>query len=74
VVRRIALNPGEQRDVTVRVEPQMLSIFNPAKDQWEVVGGEYKIWAGGSSGNLPLSTTITLGGESKASSEGDAYR
>jgi beta-glucosidase len=34
---KIALGPGEQKDVTVKVEPQMVSVFNPDKNLWEVV-------------------------------------
>lgn len=71
---RVALRPGEQRDVTVGVEPQMLSVFNPDKNQWEIVAGEYKVWAGGSSRNLPLSATITLSGETVASAEGEGHQ
>ena len=41
----------------------MLSIFNPDKDAWEIVPGEYKVWAGASSRDLPLSTAIALGGK-----------
>jgi beta-glucosidase len=40
---KIALGPGEQKDVTVKVEPQMVSVFNPDKNLWEVVPGEYKV-------------------------------
>jgi beta-glucosidase len=60
---KIALGPGEQEDVTVKVEPQMISVFNPDKNLWEVVPGEYKVWAGGSSRDLPLSATISPSGK-----------
>jgi beta-glucosidase len=60
---KIALGPGEQKDVTVKVDPQMVSVFNPDKNVWEVVPSEYKVWAGGSSRDLPLSATITLSGK-----------
>jgi beta-glucosidase len=60
---KIALSPGEQKDVTVKVEPQMVSVFNPDKNLWEVVPGEYKVWAGGSSRDLPLRATIALSGK-----------
>ena len=56
-----ALGPGEQKDVTVKVDPQMVSIFDLDKNSWEVVPGEYKVWVGRSSRDLPLSATITLG-------------
>jgi beta-glucosidase len=60
---KIALSPGEQKEMTVKVDPQMVSVFNPTKNLWEVVPGEYKVWAGGSSRDLPLSATITLSGK-----------
>jgi beta-glucosidase len=43
------------------VDPHYLSIFNPDKDAWELVPGDYKVWAGGSSRDLPLSETVKLG-------------
>jgi beta-glucosidase len=60
---KVALGPGDQKDVTVKVDPQMVSVFNPDKNLWEVVPGEYKVWAGGSSRDLPLSATISLNGK-----------
>jgi beta-glucosidase len=60
---KVVLGPGEQKDVMVKVYPQMVSVFNPDKDRWEIVPGDYKIWAGGSSRDLPLSTTIAMGGK-----------
>jgi beta-glucosidase len=71
---KIALGPGEQKEVTVKVEPQMLSVFNPDKNLWEVAPGEYKVWAGGSSRDLPLSATIVLNGEVASPAEGEAHR
>jgi len=58
---KIALEPGEQKEVTVTVEPLMLSVFNVDKNAWEIMPGEYKIWAGPSSRELPLSTALHLG-------------
>lgn len=60
---RVALGPGEQKDVTVKVDLPMISVFNAEKNLWEVVPGEYKIRAGGSSRDLPLSATIALSGK-----------
>ena len=59
---KVPLGPGEQKDVTVNVEPQMVSVFNADRNAWEIVPGEYRVWAGGSSRDLPLNTTIALGG------------
>jgi len=43
------------------------------KNCWEIAPGEYKVWAGGSSRDLPLSATISLNGE-VALTEGEAHR
>ena len=71
---KTALGPGEQKDVAVKVDPQMVSIFNPDKNSWEVVPGEYKVWVGRSSRNLPLSATIALGSEVAEAAEVEADR
>jgi beta-glucosidase len=60
---KIALGLGEQKDVTVKVDPQMVSVFNPDKNAWEMVPGEYTVWAGGSSRDLPLRATLALSGK-----------
>jgi beta-glucosidase len=57
---RVELAPGESKTVTVSVEPLFLSIFNVTKDGWELVPGEYKVWVGGSSRDLPLNTNVQL--------------
>jgi beta-glucosidase len=59
---KVALAPGEQKRVTVDVEPLFLSVFNVARDAWEIAPGDYKVWAGASSRNLPLSASVKLGG------------
>jgi len=33
------------------------------RNGWTMLPGEYKIWAGSSSRDLPLSATVTLGGQ-----------
>jgi beta-glucosidase len=58
---KIALRPGEQKEVTIKVAPQMIAIFDPAKNAWAVVPGTYKVWVGRSSRDLPLSATVSLG-------------
>jgi beta-glucosidase len=59
---KVALAPGERKNVTVDVEPLLLSVFNADKDEWEQVPGDYKVWVGGSSRDLPLSAAVKLGG------------
>lgn len=51
---KVELKPGESRTVTVKLEPLFLSVFNIQKDGWELLAGEYRFAAGGSSRSLPL--------------------
>jgi hypothetical protein len=52
----------------------MLSIFNPDKNSWQIVPGEYKIWVGRSSRDLPLSATIARDSEVGEAAESEAHR
>jgi beta-glucosidase len=57
---KIALNPGEKKDVTVEVEPGFLSIFDVDSDSWKLVPGDYGFQVGPSSQTLPLKQTVSL--------------
>jgi len=57
---KIQLAPGETKTVSLTIDPLHLSIFNVEKDAWEVVPGDYKVWVGASSRNLPLSETVKV--------------
>lgn len=59
---RVELAPGQSKTVTVNVEPLFLSVFNEQKDDFQVVGGDYKVLVGGSSKTLPLTDTLKLAG------------
>ena len=59
---KVKLVPGETKTVSVTVDPQYLSIFNVEKNDWELVPGDYKVYVGGSSASVPLSTTIRIAG------------
>jgi len=59
--RKIALEPGESKSVTLDLDPHYLSIFNEDKNGWELVKGEYAVQVGGSSRDLPLSGTFRIG-------------
>jgi beta-glucosidase len=60
---KVALRPGEQKVVSVKVEPLMTSVFNVVKNAWEIAPGDYKVWVGGSSRDLPLNATVTMAGK-----------
>jgi beta-glucosidase len=58
--QKVKLAPGESKSVTLRLDPHYLSIFNPDKDTWELVPGDYTIQAGASSRDLALQGSIHL--------------
>jgi beta-glucosidase len=55
---RVSLAPGESKTVTVHLDPLYLSIFDVAKNKFELAPGEYTILAGGSSHDTILSSTV----------------
>jgi beta-glucosidase len=57
---KVKLNSGESKDVTVKVDPKFLSIFNVERKAWQLLPGEYTFLVGGSSQDLPLQETVTL--------------
>lgn len=58
--QKVALAPGEAKTVTVQVAPLYLSIYDVNSRGWRLLQGQYSIAAGGSSRDLPLSTSVTL--------------
>ena len=59
--QKAQLNPGESQQVSLKIPTQYLSIFDIGKDEWSLVPGEYTLFVGGSSKNLPLRLRIRLG-------------
>jgi len=57
---RVNLAPGESKTVTLDLNPLCLSIYNVQKDAMEKVPGEYRILAGPSSADTPLTASFTL--------------
>jgi beta-glucosidase len=56
---RVALKPGESREVAVAIDPKYLSIYDEQKG-WTLVPGQYTFLVGGSSQDLPLKQETTL--------------
>ena len=56
--QRVTLAPGESKDVSIALNPLYLSIFDTAKDGWQLLPGDYKIMAGASSSDTPLNATL----------------
>jgi beta-glucosidase len=55
---RVKLSPGESKEVTLKLNPLYLSVFNTDNNAWQLLPGEYKVTAGTSSKETPLSATL----------------
>jgi len=58
--QRIELAPGESKTVTVAVDPRVMSIFDEQTNAWNLLPGDYKIFAGPSSSETPLNATLQV--------------
>ena len=56
---RVDLAAGESKTITLDLNPLCLSIYNVDKDAMEMLPGEYKILAGPSSSDTPLTATFS---------------
>jgi beta-glucosidase len=57
---RVQLLPGESKNVTLPLHPLCLSVFDTQKNDFTGLPGEYKIFVGSSSRDLPLTATLKL--------------
>ena len=58
--KRVQLGAGQSKTLTLDLDPLYLSVFDEAKDAWQMNPGEYTILVGDSSQNLPLKRSLTL--------------
>lgn len=58
---KVALNPGESREVSFTLDKRAFAMWNSEIHDWYVPQGQYAIEVGDSSRHLPLRTEITLG-------------
>jgi beta-glucosidase len=56
--QRVELAPGESKTVSLTLNPLYLSIFDTAKDAWQLLPGDYKVMAGASSSDTPLNAAF----------------
>ncbi len=57
---RTTLAPGQSRPITLPLPALYMSIFDPAKDAFTLLPGDYQVSVGTSSRNLPQTTTLHL--------------
>jgi len=62
---KVQLAPGQSRDLTLSLEPQLMSAFNVEKDAWEMLPGDYLVSVGGPSRHTPLTATLHIPVESR---------
>ncbi len=58
--QRVPLAPGESKEVTLKVDPLFVSVFDTVTDNWKLLTGEYTVSVGSSSRDLPLTAKVTL--------------
>jgi beta-glucosidase len=58
--QRVELAPGEAKTVTVAVDQRVMSVFDEQKNAWSLLPGSYKIVAGPSSTETPLTGTMRV--------------
>jgi beta-glucosidase len=58
--QRVELPAGQQKVVTVALEPLAMATFDVKKDAWAWASGRYRVSVGGSSRDLPLQTEVAL--------------
>ena len=61
--RKIALDPGAAREVTLRLDPRAFAFFDTEGGTWRVEAGTFTIEAGLSAADLPLTVTVDLPGQ-----------
>ncbi len=57
---RVALRPGESKQVSLTIPKEWLSVFDETTNSWKSLPGDYSFHVGSSSRNLPLHAKLTL--------------
>lgn len=57
---KVPLKAGESREMEIHIDPRHLSVYDEPSDTWKLIPGEYTIFVGGSSQDLPLQAKIHL--------------
>jgi beta-glucosidase len=60
--QKVASNPGQTRRLTFKLGADAFSIWDVAQGRWRITAGQYGLFVGDSSDNLPLRATVRLAG------------
>jgi hypothetical protein len=58
--KKMKPGPGETQEMTVSIELRALAIFDVARDVWEIVPDEYRVFVGGSSRETPFAQSFRV--------------
>ena len=58
--KRVTLAPGESQTVTVAIDSRVLQTFDNANNSWSLATGEYGVFVGPSSDNVPLTGNLQV--------------
>lgn len=58
--KRVDLNPGESKTVSVPIDPQILAIYDDGKGGWDLLPGSYRVFVGPSSRTTKLEGRLHL--------------
>jgi beta-glucosidase len=58
--RKVALAPGQTKQVSFQLSPSAFAYWDNAANAWAVADGSYRIMVGDSSANLPLTGTVDI--------------
>lgn len=60
--KKVFLNPGEAKEITIKFDDKSFRYFNVVTNSWEEEAGEYNIYVGASCEDIKLSGVITREG------------
>jgi beta-glucosidase len=59
---KVALAPGESREISLTLNARAFSFWDVTKGAWKAEPGAYDILVGGSAADIELQATVRLGG------------
>ena len=70
---KIYLEPGEEREVTVRLDDRAYSVYDTCKGSFVQIAGDYRIAVGDSVRDIKLETQVHVDGEKYSRNERELY-
>ncbi len=58
--RKVALNPGEEQEVSFTITPEALKFFDDKKHEWVAEPGKFKVYIGSSSADIRGTATFEM--------------